>query len=273
MATIRYSSYFDKFPKVEYDINRSLINPKYETITNIFFRIRVIREVLNNINSYYVLEVEDGETPEIVADKIYKDSGAGWIILLANQILDPQFDWVMNYDTFQKYIISKYGSVETAQITYHHYDMIIKRTISPDNVITEDRYQVSGNKLTENQLSVPFNYYAPYSVDIGLTADSTDYTVDSTDSRYTVDSGEYLGENGLQSGSLSYVNYLNRYDIAGKTITENVYGEAVTNYDYEFSLNEERRLIKVIKEEYYEQILNEFNLLTNYSSPFRRVVI
>lgn len=273
MASVSYSSYFDKLPKVDYDIKRSVVNPNFETMTNIFFRVRILKEILNNLDSYYILEVEDGETPEIIADKIYKDSGAGWLVLMANQVLDPQFDWVLDYDSLQKYIASKYGSTEIAMTTYHHYNMVVKRKIMPDNTVTEDRYEVSPHKLTENELDVPFNYYSPYYLDVAMSADTTLYTVDMEDSRYNADFGDYSGEAGLQSGSLSLVNYINTYDIAGKTITENVYGEAITNYDYEVSLNDERRFIKVIKEEYYNQIVDEFNSLTDYKQPFRRVVI
>ena len=42
-------------------------------------------------------EIDDGETPEVVAEKIYGDAGAAWVVLLANSIIDPQFEWPLNY--------------------------------------------------------------------------------------------------------------------------------------------------------------------------------
>lgn len=271
---VNYTSYFDRIPKLKYDINRSLVNPKYETVTNIFFRIRVIQEVLDNIDSYFVAEIEEGETPEIIAEKVYKDSGANWIITIANNIIDPQWQWPLGYDEFQKYIIGKYGSVENAQTTNHHYEMVVTRTLSPDNITTERRYIVDKEKFTNNNLNVPYNYYLPSVVTLDILADDSVIKVDS--SLYTVDSGaeqQDPGEYGLQPGSLAYAQYVNTYNIGGKTVVEVVNGNAVTNYDYEDQLNESRRFIKIIKKEYYERIQDEFNILTGSGATFLRRVI
>lgn len=271
---VNYTSYFDKLPVIKYDINRSLVNPKYENVTNIFFRIRVIQEVLDNIDSYFVAEIEDGETPEIIAEKVYKDAGANWMITIANKMIDPQWEWPLGYDEFQKYIIGKYGSVENAQTTYHHYEMVVTRTLSPDNIVTERRYTVNGNKLTNNNLNVPYNYYYPDFYYDGITADDTDFKADST--LYSVDTGndeQEPGEFGLQPGSLAFTQYVNTYNIGGKTVVEVVNGNAVTNYDYEDEQNENKRFIKIIKKEYYERIQDEFNILTGSGATFLRRVI
>lgn len=246
---IKYSSYFDKLPKLQYDINRSVVNPKYETVTNIFFRIKVIQEVLDNLDSYFVAEVEDGETPEIIAEKVYSDAGANWIITIANKIIDPQWEWPLNYDEFNKYIKGKYGSIELAQTTNHHYEMVVTRTLSPDNVTTERKYIVNEEKFTDNNLDVPYNYYTPA---IGEPTP---------------------GDFGLQPGSLAYSQYYSTYNIDGKTVTEVVKGQAVSNYDYENDLNESRRFIKIIKKEHYEKIQNEFIALTGSGSTFLRRVV
>ena len=71
-----YTPFFDRFPKVNYDINLSKVNPKYETLTDVFVRVGIIREVLNNAASYYIYLIEDGDTPEILAEKVYEDPGA-----------------------------------------------------------------------------------------------------------------------------------------------------------------------------------------------------
>lgn len=239
MTQLTYNSYFNKLPKIKYDINNVLLDPYHETVTNIFFRVRVIQEVLNNINSYYVVELEDGDTPEILAEKVYGDAGAGWIILIANQILDPQFDWPLNYDAFNNYIINKYGSIEAAELLVHHYDMVITRELQPDNIISETRFEVNGTKLTDNNLSVPYNYYNPHFGD---------------------------------PGSLANVQSVETFDMDGKTITVITKGEAISTYDYEYQLNEDKRLIKIIKKEYYSQIMDEFNTLTGAWPTFKRFV-
>jgi hypothetical protein len=239
MTQLTYNSYFNKLPKIQYDMNRSIIDARHETVTDIFFRVRIIREVLNNIDSYYVVELEDGETPEIVAEKVYDDAGAGWMILIANQIIDPQFEWPMGYDAFNKYMINKYGSVEAAETTVHHYDMVITRELQPDNVISETRFEVNGNKLTDNNLGIPYNYYYPHWGD---------------------------------PGSLATVQSVETFNVSGKTVTVTTHGEIVYAYDHDYQLNEDRRMIKVIKKEYHQQIMDEFNELTGAFPTFKRFV-
>ena len=62
------------------------------------------------------------------------------------------------------------------------------------------------------------------------------------------------------------------HNINDKTVTMNTYGQAVTNYDYEYNLNESRRYIKVIKSQYYSQIMREFKLLTTGTPSYIRTV-
>lgn len=273
MAVV-YNSYFDKIPKLKYDINRSLINPQYETVTNIFFRIGYIEEVLNNISAYLTVEISDSDTPEILAEKVYGDAGAGWMITMANKMIDPQWEWPLDYDQFRKYLIGKYGSVEIAQTTPHHYEMVVTRTLQPDNITTERRYIVNGDKLTENILDVPYNYYHPALDPTRLRVDSTEVNIDSE--LYTVDSGYNPGDQEYitEPGSLAFTQSVNTYTFqdSGKTVTEVINGEEISIYDYENGVNDSKRLIKIIKKEYYPRIMNEFEKLTDFKLPYERRV-
>ena len=96
--------FFDQFPSIIYDIDGNVIS-KYDNVTNIFFRLQVVQSVLNNISSYYLHVVSDSETPEIIAEAVYGDPEAHWIILLANNIIDAQYDWPLNPTSFGSYII------------------------------------------------------------------------------------------------------------------------------------------------------------------------
>ena len=89
------TAYFGQFPKIDYDINNILTttNGPHETITDVFFRIGMVKNVVNNVSAYTVYEIQDGDTPEILAEKFYKDRGAGWIIMYANGMQDASFDF------------------------------------------------------------------------------------------------------------------------------------------------------------------------------------
>ena len=66
-------------------------------------------------------------------------------------------------------------------------------------------------------------------------------------------------------GSVAYSNDVNTYSVDGKTVVETIRGEAISNYDYELRLNDNKRLIKVIKADYYPLIEREFKKLTEQS--------
>jgi hypothetical protein len=245
------SPYFDLFPKVKYDINGDGLNS--ESVTNIFKRLGILKEVLSNAGSYVLYEIEDNDTPEILAEKVYNDSGAGWIILYANKIIDPQFDWPMSDNVFKDYIINKYGSVENAQLTYHHYEKVVETTV--DGITYTRRYDVGQQRYTEQPLDVPYTYYTPYSSanNLVLTSDTSLVTADNV--FFTVDHSNHYSYN--DTSLPEYYSY-EAHTVNDKTVFMNTYGNAVSNYDYELAINEGKRFIKVIKAQYYTQIMKEF---------------
>lgn len=225
---IKNSKFLDTFPKMQYDINNTGFGTgSHETVVDIFFRFGVVKDIINNLSSYTVLELDDSDTPEILAEKTYGDAGAGWIILYSNKITDPQFDWPLNYDAFSKMIIDKYGSTANAQTTVHHYEKVITRTNEFFGVSDITRFVIDEAQLTDDALSVPFDYYD------GMSATT-----------------------------------INTYSIDNKTIIEKIQREAISNYDYELRLNDDKRTIKVIKAEYYQLIMNEFKKLTGQTYAF-----
>lgn len=259
------SPYFNNFPKVDYRMNGD--GAITENATNIFERFGILRSVLSNATSYVLYEIEDGDTPEILAEKMYNDAGAGWIILYANQIIDPQFDWPLSEVNFRSYIAEKYGSVANAQITIHHYEKVVE-TIVEDQTYTR-RYLIEKERYTENALDVPYTYYTPYSGanTYILTADSGFITADNT--AFTTDHSNHYAYN--DTSIPEYYSY-DAHNVDGKTVYHNTYGNAVTNYDFELNANENKKIIRVIKKQYYGQIMSEFKNMTQSAPPYIRVL-
>jgi hypothetical protein len=259
------SPYFGLFPKIQYDINGNGLNS--ETVTDIFKRFGVLKNVMSNATSYILYEIEEHDTPEILAEKIYNDPGAAWMILYANRIIDPQFDWPMAEEVFRNYIIRKYGSVAIAQTTYHHYEKVVETKVG-DQTYTR-RYDVGAARLTENQLNVPFTYYTAYNGANSwkLTCDSTFIHADNTS--FTADHSNHAAYD--DTSLPEYFSY-ESHTVNDKTVILNTYGNAVSNYDYEFNLNESRRYIKIIKAQYYTQIMKEFKSITGSTPSYIRAV-
>jgi hypothetical protein len=223
-------SFFGKFPTVAYDINRGDFS-NFEISTNIFFRLAMVKEVINNISAYYEYIIRDGDTPENLADKIYGDPQAHWIILMANNIVDPQYDWPLDKPSFLNYIRNKYELISIAKTQTHHFEKVIRREESRSGIVTETRFVIDENEYVETN-DVPHDTYN---------------SLPETQSVETFDIGD------------------------GSTVTQIIFRERVSYWDWEVAENEKKRPIKIIKKEYYGNIIEEFNLLTkNPDSPYLR---
>lgn len=106
--------HFAYFPKLQYGDDQA---------TDILLRAKIRDMVRENALVYYDYTVRDGEKPETIAYKYYGSVESTWLIFYANDIFDPIWDWVLDDKEFNKYIVSKYGDIQTAHTTVHHYEL------------------------------------------------------------------------------------------------------------------------------------------------------
>ena len=304
------SQFFDKFPLLLYDVTGKRLS-NYELSTNIFFRIRIIREILGNISAYYEYLISDSDTPEILADKLYGNPEAHWLILMANDIVDPQYDWPLNYNNFNNYVIGKYGSAANAKTQIHHYEKVVTREEQLTGIVTETRFTIDYDTKTNTIIklsSANGNYTVGNTVYISSDNTITNATVTGTVLSWSNTTNEISIGNLVKSPSVTllyqtllesnsnvssiissfivptvpYDYYLglpasqevNTYNLEnGRTVVEIISRDAITSYDYENQENEKKRSIKIIKPEYYGQILREFEDLTSSKPSYIRKLV
>jgi hypothetical protein len=114
------TQFFTKYPKITYDIDGTGTNTRL--IIDIIHRAKFIDIVKSNLVIFYPYHVKEGETPEIIAHKLYGSSQYYWVVLLSNNIMDLWRDWPLSYDQMQQYLIHRYGSVPTSQTTIDHHE-------------------------------------------------------------------------------------------------------------------------------------------------------
>lgn len=119
------SNYFDKFP---------LINYKGVVSRNVLLRAKLKDIVKNQATAFYPYVVKEGEKPDHIAYNYYGSTNYTWLVLLSNEIVDPQFQWYLSTTEFERYIRKKYGSIAAAQadIRFKKKDDIL---YSPDTAV------------------------------------------------------------------------------------------------------------------------------------------
>jgi hypothetical protein len=145
--------YFDTLPKIVYtnSAGQSL------AMTNLLARASVIPQILKDPLVYYSYDIQEGDTPEIIAHKYYGDSYRYWIVLFANELLDPQWDWPMSPVVLKKYLENKYLSTNV-YTTISYYEKIITQYDSNTQTTTVNKIRI--NQSTYNSLPVTqTNYY------------------------------------------------------------------------------------------------------------------
>jgi hypothetical protein len=145
--------YFDTLPKIiQYDGKGSSL-----ILTNIMARASVIPDILSNPLVFYEYDIQDGDTPEIVAHKYYGDSYRYWIVLYVNSQLDPQWDWPLSGQNFNAYIADKYSEVDPYS-TVHGYQKIITQYDYGTNTTTVNKVEIDED--TYNGLVSSTNTYS-----------------------------------------------------------------------------------------------------------------
>lgn len=119
MGSLRY---FDTLPTVVYTKNGNSI-----LYTNLLARASVRPAILQNSSIYYEYDIQESDTPEIIAAKYYDDPFRFWMVLLPNNILDAQWGWPLESIVFKNYMESKYPNVNTQNLL-NHYEKVITQT-------------------------------------------------------------------------------------------------------------------------------------------------
>ena len=119
------SEYFSNFPRIQYDINgTNPISPDYTVAINLMVKQKIRDAIADDVTMYYPHIIDGDIRPDVLSYQIYGDIAYTWTIFYVNNILDPYWQWPLNEQQFIKYLNSKYGSINSAKTTVHHYEQI-----------------------------------------------------------------------------------------------------------------------------------------------------
>lgn len=221
------AAYFSYFPSLVYTLDAN--NTNIQLATNIFARSSFLKNIAENTSAYFKYSIKDSDSPEIIADKIYGDPFRAWIVLMFNNIINPNYDWPLKIEPLDDYIVNKYNqTIDEAKSTIHHYEQDVAKTISINGLV------LSKNVTTITITDKTYNYSSGNLISSSLPTNPDTSLVISSE---TVS----LGNNQILS-----------------IVTTN---RSVSNYTNEFNENEKKREIKLLNVEYVNLVENEFKTL------------
>jgi hypothetical protein len=153
--------YFNSFPKIiTIDYNNNGI-----VLTNIIKRVNIIPSLLKNPLLIYSYDLQEGDTPDIVANKYYGDSYRYWLTLFSNNIINPQWQWPMSSGVFDNYIKNKYAEAAAAA----NVSSVLAYTQSTVYQYTKTIETIDGTSLNVTKTTIVIDEPTYNSTNTGIT--------------------------------------------------------------------------------------------------------
>ena len=204
-------AYFRNIPNFEY-VNRlpdSHSSSEYIEVKNLFKRGKIRDDIFKDVTYFTKYSIQGDDRPDNVVFSLYQDSGLDWVVLLANNIINIQDEWPLSQQSFENYLLNKYGNEQSIHSIHHYESKEIKNSI--------------GSIILKEGLHVP-QYFTLKFLDANL--------------------GTYTEVGG-----------------AGDLITTEV-----TNYEYEVDLQNKKRNIYLLKQNYLNIILTDMDRMMQYKT-------
>ena len=141
--------YFSQVPNLAY-VDRTpgeKTISAYKTVKNLFKRAKLREDIFSDLTYFTKYQIIGDERPDNVAEKFYDDPTLDWVILLANNITNIQTEWPLSENSFNNFLIDKYGS-EVGISSTHHYECTgVKDTlgvvIAPEGLTIDKDFTVT----------------------------------------------------------------------------------------------------------------------------------
>ena len=164
-------TYFRQVPNFEY-VSRTADTKnisEYRTVKNLFKRGKLRDDIFGDLTFFTKYQIIGDDRPDNVAFEVYGDETLDWLILLSNNILNVQTEWPLTQDSFQNFLINKYGSDEKI-FGIHHYEttQVIDSSgviIVPAGLTVDSNYSVEyydsnlESYITKTNIVIPVTNY------------------------------------------------------------------------------------------------------------------
>ena len=218
--------FFKELPRIAYQSPLSHKNSSrdYIVIKNIFRSAKLMDYVRSGAIAQQKLVIKDGDRPDTIAEYLYGDSTLDYIVILVAGITNINHEWPLQDYQVYDFALQKYGSEEKMNEIKYYETLEI--------IDNQGRQIVPPNLIVD----------ADFKIDgtVNKFPSSTRYTLKSlTGNRQLDDKDEFT------------------------VATDNI-ARAVSNLEYEYRINEEKREINVLSPAYVQVFINDLRDIVRY---------
>lgn len=258
--------YFENFPRFLYDFETKPGHNHFIGVTDITRNIRFKTEFINSLSVYETYKMADGESIEHVSEKIYGTPEYHWILMLLNERYDYVEDFALSSQHFERAMQRKYGHRmddakyfvdKNGMVTNAIVDMTIENTEQDNTGLSLLNSLIKVGSVIRRKTSI--GYYAGRVEEIDPDTKQLKVMFTTGDMKVG-DPIEVIHYFDDEDG-----NYVERFLANSKVLSVSIPDKynMITNYEYEYLQNENKRIIKIVPQRYLAQVLSEFEALVS----------
>lgn len=108
-------TYFAQFPTF-----LAKIGDQQQVVEDFFIRVKAGKNYTSSSVLLLSTYIKDGERPEDVSYRFYRNAEYHWVVLLINNIVDPRGEWPKTDKDLVTYTLQRYGTLDDV----HHYQTV-----------------------------------------------------------------------------------------------------------------------------------------------------
>ena len=121
--------YFNYIPDFNYvDRNPNAKLGDQVRVKNLFRRIKLREDIFQDTTVFEKYQIRGDDRPDNIANQFYGRPDYDWIVLVSNNIVNIQTEWPMPQNTFDSFILNKYGTYQNANAVRHYETREVKNT-------------------------------------------------------------------------------------------------------------------------------------------------
>ena len=228
--------YFKHFPKIEYDLDA---NGQTRTIVDTFRFAKIVTEFKDDITFYRFYDIQEGERPDHVSQKLYKSPNFYWTFFLCNPGMKSlENDWPVSSNDLEDKLKHEY---KNQVLTINTFDFFNKFTVGETvNGL------ISGATATF----------------ISKDSNKGFITINNVTGTFTnseIIQGQTSGDTATIGTQIKELQAAHHYEKDGLVVPRGTAGSSeVTNLQHEQGKNDAKKKIKVIRPEMINDVAKQF---------------